>query len=314
MKDSKEIYWFRLDCGFYNDSKVQDILFDKGAEGAFVYVATISMLYANGGKLAKDKYRQIAYTCHCKEEVVRAVIEDYGLFVSGDGYFWSERALEEIEYSNRVAEAKSKAGKASAQAKKEQMFNRCSTDVQHVSNKTSTNNNNNYNNNNNININASSKEESLCPTPSEQDSESKPEILSNKNCQQVVDFWNKTVKAKAASLSEVKLLTEKRKAKIRTRWKEFASVGDPVQVCKAIVEKACESKFMQGDNPRGWVASFDWIFETEKNWAKVFEGNYDNRKETHKAQSLDDMYREQIEKMRNKYGTDEGYTDIPEEQ
>ena len=28
----------------------------------------------------------------------------------------------------------------------------------------------------------------------------------------------------------------------------------------------------------GWVANFDWVFENEKNWVKVSEGNYDNKR------------------------------------
>jgi hypothetical protein len=38
-----------------------------------------------------------------------------------------------------------------------------------------------------------------------------------------------------------------------------------------------ESKFLRGDNKRGWKASFDWIFENQKNWVKIIEGTYDNK-------------------------------------
>ena len=37
------------------------------------------------------------------------------------------------------------------------------------------------------------------------------------------------------------------------------------------------SSFLKGDNDRGWKASFDWIFENNKNWVKVFEGNYGDK-------------------------------------
>ena len=40
-----------------------------------------------------------------------------------------------------------------------------------------------------------------------------------------------------------------------------------------------QSKFLKGDNKRGWKASFDWLFENDKNWVKVYEGNYDNKPE-----------------------------------
>ena len=44
-----------------------------------------------------------------------------------------------------------------------------------------------------------------------------------------------------------------------------------------IFEKAQASSFLKGDNKRGWKALFDWFFENDKNWVKVFEGNYDDK-------------------------------------
>ena len=35
---------------------------------------------------------------------------------------------------------------------------------------------------------------------------------------------------------------------------------------KKVFQKLEESKFCRGDNKNGWKASFDWIFENEKNW------------------------------------------------
>lgn len=116
----------------------------------------------------------------------------------------------------------------------------------------------------------SSKE--LCPTSS-----SDEEILSNRHCQNVVDFWNRTVVETRSTLPQVRTLSDKRKNKMRIRWKEFAKVGDPVEVCRQIFTKACTSKFCQGDGKSGWSADFDWIFKNGENWVKVFEGNYDNK-------------------------------------
>ena len=46
-----------------------------------------------------------------------------------------------------------------------------------------------------------------------------------------------------------------------------------------LFEKMMQSKFLRGDNKRGWKASFDWLFENDKNWVKVYEGNYDSHPE-----------------------------------
>lgn len=40
------------------------------------------------------------------------------------------------------------------------------------------------------------------------------------------------------------------------------------------------SEFLRGINDSGWRASFDWVFENDKNWVKVFEGNYQKTKST----------------------------------
>ena len=56
----------------------------------------------------------------------------------------------------------------------------------------------------------------------------------------------------------------------------FTEMKD-IETVKLIFEKMEASKYMQGDNKRGWKATFDWVFENSKNWVKIFEGNYDNR-------------------------------------
>ena len=120
----------------------------------------------------------------------------------------------------------------------------------------------------------------MCPTaPSDSETAKSDdkEILTNRHCQNIVDFWNKTVDETGSTLPKVSILTDDRKKKMRIRWKEFAKLGDPVEVCRTIFRNACTSKFCQGDNPRGWTADFDWLFVNGKNWPKVYEGKYDEK-------------------------------------
>ena len=121
----------------------------------------------------------------------------------------------------------------------------------------------------------------LCPTEPSDDTpaqaDNDEEILTNRHCQNIVDFWNKTVTETNSTLPQVLTLSDKRKKKMRIRWKEFSKVGDPVEVCRQVFTKACTSKFCQGDNKSGWSADFDWIFTNGENWVKVYEGNYDNK-------------------------------------
>ena len=41
------------------------------------------------------------------------------------------------------------------------------------------------------------------------------------------------------------------------------------------IDRIRRSKFLQGDNNRGWIITFDWFIKPS-NFAKVYEGNYDN--------------------------------------
>ena len=41
-------------------------------------------------------------------------------------------------------------------------------------------------------------------------------------------------------------------------------------------DKAAASGFLNGDNSKGWIATFDW-FVRPNNFPKVLEGNYDNK-------------------------------------
>jgi DNA replication protein DnaD len=85
------------------------------------------------------------------------------------------------------------------------------------------------------------------------------------NYENLVEYWNKKTK-----LNKIKILSEKRKATVRTRIKEHGK-----DFFKEVVDKASESNFLNGENDRGWKADFDWIMRPT-NFVKILEGNYDN--------------------------------------
>ena len=81
----------------------------------------------------------------------------------------------------------------------------------------------------------------------------------------------------------LKIISPERKSKMKIRFTEMKNI----ETVKTIFEKMEASKYLQGDNKRGWKATFDWVFENSKNWVKIFEGNYDNRKpETGKFKNI----------------------------
>lgn len=76
------------------------------------------------------------------------------------------------------------------------------------------------------------------------------------------------------SLPKVLKLSDKRKMKIRVRFEEMEYNYETLQ---QVFDKAEASRFMRGDNQRGWRADFDWIFTNSTNWVKILEGKYDNK-------------------------------------
>lgn len=102
--------------------------------------------------------------------------------------------------------------------------------------------------------------------------------------EEVVQLWNST----CTRLPKVKTLGEGRKKKMRMRFKEWGVAGGPEEIigfASAIFSMIASSDFLNGGNPRKWAATFDWVFANDKNYVKVYEGNY-NRQKTNKFEEL----------------------------
>ena len=99
------------------------------------------------------------------------------------------------------------------------------------------------------------------------------------NYQEIVNAYNET----CVSLPSIKKLSDKRKNKIKARLKSF-SIDD----FNKLFKKVQESKFLTGDNDKGWRANFDWLIE-ESNMLKVLEGYYEDRKS---KQSISEKYKQ----------------------
>lgn len=92
---------------------------------------------------------------------------------------------------------------------------------------------------------------------------------------EIKEMWNET----CPGFPKLFTISEARKNKMRLRIAEMGGSEKALPLLKQIFTKMQESNFLKGDNKRGWKASFDWLFENDKNWVKVYEGNYDNKPE-----------------------------------
>ena len=104
----------------------------------------------------------------------------------------------------------------------------------------------------------------------------KSEKRENLPFKEIKELWN----AVCVGYPKLHSLSESRKNKMRNRVAEMGGAEKALLLLREIFTKMQVSNFLRGDNKRGWKASFDWLFENDKNWVKVYEGNYDNRPDT----------------------------------
>ena len=126
----------------------------------------------------------------------------------------------------------------------------------------------------------------------------------------VLKLWNDSA---MRSIPKVRMLSPARKEKVRLRIKEMGGMEEAKGILATCFKKISESDFCNGATGK-WTATFDWFFENEKNWLKVLEGNYDNRKEKSRLEQLAELYKqgnEYYEQQYRGYGGASPYGDPP---
>lgn len=91
-------------------------------------------------------------------------------------------------------------------------------------------------------------------------------------CVALKNYWNEQAEKTGSLVRRVTLMTDARKALVRARLAEY---DNDESVLKLAVDKVIASNYANGENPRSWVATFDWLMMQE-NFVKTLEGNYDN--------------------------------------
>lgn len=135
----KETYYFPHDYTAGNNPKIRAMLCTYSAWGYGTYWYIIELLHQNDDhKLPLKKYIYSAIAQQMStnvEQVLKFIsdcIEEYELFQSEGGFFFSERVNKNIEKRLEISEKRSLSGKKSAELRKEQSTNveQMSTSVQ----------------------------------------------------------------------------------------------------------------------------------------------------------------------------------------
>ena len=107
---------------------------------------------------------------------------------------------------------------------------------------------------------------------------------------EIQSMWNNI----CLSYPRLTRMTDARKNKLCIRLQEMGGkdMAKALSVLQGIFEAMEQSKFLKGDNKRGWKATFDWVIENDKNWVKIHEGNYQNKENEYgqqKQSSISDL-------------------------
>ena len=110
--------------------------------------------------------------------------------------------------------------------------------------------------------------------------DSKESVCRTGDVRRVKEAWN------SLGLGQISKITPEsnRGSQLRTRIKQ-----NGVDKVLEAVERIKKSSFLQGQNKKGWVITFDW-FVKPNNFPKVLEGNYDDRCSNDAEPFLDDNH------------------------
>jgi hypothetical protein len=122
---AQETFYFSHDYNPISDTKLQALVGQYGAEGYGIFWRVVEKLHAEDSHtlpLKEYLYLGISKQLYTSAETVRdvifACIDTYELFISDGESFKSERVLRNIKKRDAVITKNSKAGKASAAARK----------------------------------------------------------------------------------------------------------------------------------------------------------------------------------------------------
>lgn len=295
----KKTYYFQHDYNARNDPKLQALIVEMGVAGIGIYWCLVEMLYEQDGEMPISSIKSIAYNLHVKQKTVEHVIKDFGLFDYDDDksenvekspkMFRNKSVLKRLNRIIDISEKRKRAIETRWKSKRDSESNeyKCNTnECENDTNEVQTE----YKSNTPIIKEKEIKGNEIKEDYKEEGSSLRSEPLSTgavdvpvkvenyrsdeerKNreyCMAIALFFNQSVQGK--QIPQIKKLQKDRMSTILARRKEFGE-----EAIKEVIIKAAGSRFLNGDNDKGFFATFTWIFKP-RNFQKIYEGNYDNR-------------------------------------
>ena len=98
--------------------------------------------------------------------------------------------------------------------------------------------------------------------------------------EQVMAYFNEKTSDKG--IKGIRSIENQRAEMLRARAKEHGR-----EAIFQMIDKAVSSSFLNGNNKRGFVATFDWLIRPN-NFPKVLEGNYDDNNSIKETETIND--------------------------
>lgn len=281
----KDTFFFSHDYNARTDPKMQRLLMKHGCAGIGAFWCIIEQIYEQGGLLPLGDCESIAFALRMDEAVIESIVKDFDLFKNDGVNFWSESVKQRLSKRAEIAEkrknaamnrwnkdAKNQEPNASAKQLQENPMQDYANKEKESKEKESKLNNNNES----IEVDSSENEFSgASDSSSENDNDEQGKEKSSAKKEKIdfnaiVELYHKC----CPSFPRIIKLSNSRKTKVKSRLAEMKNDWSLLESVFNAMEK---SKFLRGENRNGWQASFDWVFDNEKNWLKVIEGNYNDK-------------------------------------
>lgn len=234
----KETMYFQHDYDARNDPKIIKLMRIHGLAGVGAFWCVVEMLYQQGGRLKLEDCESIAFALHVECKCITSLVQDFDLFQNDGVHFWSPSVDARLNCRAEITKNRKKAA--------EMRWERCRSIANAM--------------------------QMQCKNDALNNKEKKRKEEDNKKVDfdKIADMYHSICK----SFPRIIKMSDTRKQKVEIRFQDEMK-GDWT-LLESVFRKMEESKFLRGDNARGWKATFDWLFTNDKNWCKVAEGNYDN--------------------------------------
>ena len=302
MKDKS--YYFQHDCNARQDEKILALRMKHGWEGYGLYWALIEKLRESDNYSCVCDYNLIAYDLRSDANKIKSIIEDFRLFdfatdENRGKLLYSRRLLEDMNLKDDAREAKVEAGKKGAEAKKKKADpKQCSStpqaDLKHTLSSAQADpkqcsstpqadlkhtlssaqaDPKQCSSTPQANIIEDNRiEENITTTTNARESENNFEGFATSEAMRI---WNNTV---SEPMQAIAVMQAKRRDLVLSR---LESAGINLEDTEAVsqwlrrtIEGVTLSRYCRGKGKDGWIADFDWLFRSDDNCLKSYEGGY----------------------------------------